>query len=204
MPVAHVGKVCCRLAPRFLAMLLIGFLASPIIYTQQSIAQGESTTEAYDLYAKGDFAGAIQAAKRDRSEWIDYQLFFNSYMALYLKEESVDIKDSALLIARQYRSSKKIDDISDPGPMYIVLKEDSLAEEWYREMLARANAGTNDKSEKNSTEAIQSRAARISYGSRAIKLITEKDWVTLPMHDKLERLLAIAQQAVKSAGRPDS
>lgn len=181
----------CRRALRGGVCLLALSVASA--FAQQANGPNHWNKAAYELYSKGDFAGAVKAIDQDSSGWVDYQLLFNSYTALYLGGTK-DIKMAALQAAKKYRTSGKTDDISDPGAMYIVLGEDGLAKQWYQEMFDRENALKN-KGEEKDDDQVRTRSARIATASQALKLLAGNDWPSLQIHEKLERLLNIQKQS---------
>lgn len=151
----------------------------------------------YYLYSKGDFSGAINALKSSDSKLIDYQLLFNSYIGLYIKNPNNMTKIEAFKAAARYRKLEDIDDASDPGPMYVVFGEDDLAMTWYKELHARQHSDNCNSPGKLSLRE-RTICAKMKYSDSAIDIINDPGWKALALHEKLEKLLNAERSAVSA------
>jgi hypothetical protein len=142
---------------------------------------------AFDDYRDGRFADAIKHSNGACAPQ-DWQLVFNSYMALYLQNPSVKLKQSAKdQIARFYGDPVSL---ADPGPLLVALGDDREAMDWYQQQSTndiegnRFGAGSEEQS-----------AVRKAYFARAHAQLASANWSKLRMEEKLSKLSEAGQSA---------
>lgn len=134
---------------------------------QQSDLQND---EALGLYRKGDLNGAIDAVHSAPCTWVDYQLLFNSYVALYMQHHDPKLDKEARRDLDTYMARHDGQRFADPGPLYVVLGDFQGAIDWYRGLDASLRGKPNGASVGDKTGYKEERVAQ------ALKVLQARQW----------------------------